>query len=141
MFKLSMGTRFIARTPLILGGTMHDKSLLDGEFRTDLLDPILSDDDAMKNVVRMIREFTFDDVDALAEVHPKLTMPTLLVWGEEDPFFPVADARAMADQFGGRTEFVSIPQGKLLVHEEHPRRFAELTRTFVTEHCEMTSTV
>jgi len=139
-FKANMGNRTIARTPMILGGTVHDKDLLDGELRTNLLDPILADDDAMEAVVKMIRDFSFDDIDALAEVHPKLTMPVLLVWGEEDPFFPVEKARAMTEQFGGPTEFVAIPKCKLLVHEEYPERFAELTRTFLAEQCGLTPT-
>lgn len=141
MFKVSMGTGFVARTPLILGGTVYDKSLLDGELRTNLLDPILADDDAMTNVVAMIRAFSFDDIDDLAAVHRNLKMPTLLVWGDEDPFFPVEKARDMVEQFGGPTEFVSIPQCKLLVHEEYPQRFAELTRAFVTKHCGMAATI
>lgn len=131
MFKLNMSNRFLAKTPLILGGTVYDKSLLDGEVRTNLLDPILADRDALAALTKMIRHFSFDDIDALEEVHAKLTMPVLLVAGEEDPFFPVDKARAMADQFGGPTQFVSIPKAKLLLHEEHPRRFAELTSTFL----------
>lgn len=130
-FKMNMSNRVLARTPLILGGTVHDKSLLDGELRTGLLDPILADDDALEWVVKMIKHFDFDDIDALAEVHPKLTMPVLLVFGEDCGFFPVEKARAMADQFGGPTEFVSVPNAKLLVHEEYPKRFAELTASFL----------
>lgn len=134
MFKLTMSNRFLARTPLILGGTVFDRSLLDGDLRTKLLDPILADDDALKWVVKMIKHFSFADIDVLADVHPNLTMPVLLAYGEDDGFFPVEKARAMADQFGGPTEFVSIPNCKLLLHEEHPQRFAELTSTFLENH-------
>jgi len=131
MFKLSLGTRFLARTPLILGGTVYDKSILDGDFRTAVLDPIVADPAALARMVAMIRDFSFDDIDALADVHPKLTMPTLLVFGENDGFFPVAKARAMASQFGGATEFATIAKCKLFLHEEHPERFAELTASFL----------
>lgn len=131
MFKLSMGNNVLARTPLVLGGTVFDKSLLDGEFRTNVLDPILADDDAMDAAVKVIHDFSLDDIDALADVHQKLTMPTLLVFGEDDPFFPVDDARAMVSQFGGPTEFVAIADCKLFLHEEYPQRFAELTRSFL----------
>ena len=61
-------------------------------------------------------------------------MPTLLVWGEEDPFFQVEKARAMANEFGGPTEFVTIADCKLLVHEEYPERFAELTTAFLAQY-------
>lgn len=120
MFRFSMGNRFIARTPLILGGTVHDRSFLDGEFRDNLLRPILTDKAAMTAVVEMIRNFSLADIDALADVHPTLTMPTLLIFGEDDRFFPADKARDMAQQFGGPTTFVSVPDAKLFVHEEYP---------------------
>lgn len=134
MFQFSMGNKAISRLPIILGGAVYDKNILDGEFRTTVLDPILADDAAMTSAVTMIRDFSFEDIDALAEVHQKLTMPTLLVFGEDDRFFPLDGARAMADQFAGPTEFVAIPKSKLLVHEEHPQRFGELTRDFLDRH-------
>jgi len=71
MFKLNMGNRFLARTPLILGGTVYNKSLLDGELRNNLLEPILADDSAMQAMVIMIRDFSYSDVDALAQTHTK----------------------------------------------------------------------
>ena len=137
MFKMCMKNRFLARTPLVFGGAVHDKSLLDGEFRTNVLEPSLVNRETFAGLLAMIREFSFDDIDALAAVHPKLTMPTLLVWGEDDPFFPVDKARAMAEQFGGPTEYRVIPQCKLLVHEEHPERFAKLTADFLAQHTNM----
>lgn len=131
MFRFSMGNRFIARTPLILGGTVHDKSILDGDFRTNLLDPILADIETMKAVGEMIRNFSLEDIDALADVHPQLTMPTLLIFGEDDTFFPVDKARDMASQFGGPTTFVTVPDAKLFVHEEHPKLVATKIQEFL----------
>ena len=133
MFKLTMRNRTLARSPLILGGTMWDSSLINDEFRREVLDPIVSDDDAMKGAVQMIRSFSLEDIDALADVHPKLTMPTLLIFGEDDGFFPVDAARAMVPQFGGPTEFVAIARAKLFVHEEYPERFAEATTAFLRD--------
>ena len=135
MFRLTMGNKFIARTPLVLGGTVFDTAFLDGEFRTNVLTPILADDDAMDNALEMIRHFSLDDIDALAATHANLEMPVLLVWGAQDPFFPVAKARQMIGQFGGVVDFETISEAKLLVHEEHPQRFAELTRAFVERRC------
>ena len=56
-----------------------------------------------------------------------------LIWGEDDPFFPVDSARAMTSQLAGPTQFEVVPNAKLLVHEEHPQRFAELSRQFLGE--------
>ncbi len=134
MFKAIMSSRVLARSPLAFGGTVYDKSLLDGEMRDNLLGPIVQDDDAIAGLTAMIRDFTGKDVDALEDVHGRLTMPVLLVWGEDDPFFPVEKARAMTSQFAGPTEFEVIAKCKLLVHEEYPQRFAELTAAFLANH-------
>lgn len=131
-FRINMANRFLTRSPLILGGTVYDKSILDGEFRTNLLDPILDDPDAMDAIVEMIKHFSADDIDALGDVHPMLTMPTLLIYGEDDKFFPAEKARLMANQFGGPTDFVTIAKCKLFLHEEHPERFAQLTHEFLS---------
>lgn len=133
MFKALVGNKVISRTPLVFGGTVSDRSLLDGEMRTNLIDPILADDAAMTAAVEMIRNFSKAHVDPLAETHRNLTMPTLLIWGEDDPFFPVDSARAMTSQFAGPTQFEVVSNAKLLVHEEHPQRFAELSRQFLGE--------
>lgn len=131
MFRFTMGNKLLARGPLALGGAFSDTSLVNGEFRTALLDPILADDSAMDAIITMIAKFSKHDAEPLAQTHPNLTMPVLLVWGEDDPFFPVEKARSMVDQFGGPTEFVTLPNCKLLVHEEYPERFAQLTRDFL----------
>ncbi len=131
MFRFSMGNRFIAKTPLILGNTVADKSLLDGEFRETVLDPILANDAHMTAAVKLIRGFSKADVDPLAETHRNLKMPTLLVAGEGDPFFPAEEAREMMSQFAGPTEFVTFENCKLLVQEDQPQRFADQIRSFL----------
>ena len=131
MFRLAMGNKLLAKSPLSLGGTVHDTTFLDGEFRTAVIEPVLADDVAMDAAVAMIRHFSFDDIDALADVHAELTMPALLIFGEDDGFFPVDKAEQMQSQFGGPTEFVRVPKAKLLVHEEYPEKIADLTKAFL----------
>ena len=59
-------------------------------------------------------------------------MPVAFLWGAADPTFPEEAARAMASQFPNVAHFRSIPQGKLLVHEEQPDTVAELVIEFLT---------
>jgi 3-oxoadipate enol-lactonase len=63
-------------------------------------------------------------VDALRGRHAELAMPVLLLWGEDDPTFPVALAREMARQIP-HSRFVGVAGAKLLVQEEKP---GEVTR-------------
>lgn len=52
----------------------------------------------------------------------------MLIWGADDPFFPLRHAREMTRQFAGGAELFAIAEAKLMVHEEHPRAFANHAR-------------
>jgi len=47
-----------------------------------------------------------------------------MIWGEDDPFFPVKLARPMAAEFRSGAEFVTIPGTKLIPHYEKPDEVA-----------------
>ena len=78
----------------------------------------------------LLRSFDFDTVDSLAEAHARITAPILLVWGEDDDFFPVARARRMLEGIANGT-METIPRGKLFAHEDHPEAFARSARAFL----------
>jgi pimeloyl-ACP methyl ester carboxylesterase len=46
-------------------------------------------------------------------------MPVRLIWGADDPTFPVALAREMVKQLPD-ARLVEVPGARLLVHEERP---------------------
>ncbi|HVM95679.1 MAG TPA: alpha/beta hydrolase, partial [Candidatus Acidoferrales bacterium] len=64
------------------------------------------------------------------ELHRRLTIPTLFIWGADDAIFPEARARAMLDQFPQVAAFHSIAQAKLFFYEEYPQRVAQLIEAF-----------
>jgi len=57
-------------------------------------------------------------------------MPVQLLWGADDPTFPVALARAMVSQLPN-ARMTEIPGAKLLVHEEKPAEVAEAALAFL----------
>lgn len=116
----------IRRSPIALGPAFADKSRLDGDFHELFSKPLVQDRALMKHQVRLLRSFDFDQIDAAADLHTRITAPTLLIWGSDDPIFDVDKARAMLPQFAGPAELVEIEGGKLFSHEEFPERFAEL---------------
>ena len=73
---------------------------------------------------QLVRSFDESYVAALAEVHAQIDAPVQLVWGEDDPFFPVAWAREMVETFPNARLHV-VPDAKLFVHEERPAQVAE----------------
>jgi pimeloyl-ACP methyl ester carboxylesterase len=64
----------------------------------------------------------------------RLTMPVQLIWGADDPTFPVALARAMVGQFPN-ARLAEIAGARLLVHEEKPDGVARLALDFLAAAC------
>jgi haloalkane dehalogenase len=78
----------------------------------------------MAGAMKLLRSVNARTLAGLEEVHAKIRVPVQLVWGTDDPWFPLAKARPMLTQFGGPATLVEIPGGKLLAHEDHGAEFA-----------------
>jgi len=118
-----MGNRTLRRNKFALGDAFRDRSLLDGDFAELFLDPIHDLPDRRDAAVRLLRSFDPAYVAALGDLHRRIEVPVQLVWGEKDPFFPLAWAREMADTFPD-TRLTVIDDAKLFVHEERPDEVA-----------------
>ena len=75
----------------------------------------------------------FSRLDEFRELHARLTLPTLFVWGADDPTFPEPQAREMARQFPNVVAFHRVKSSKLLVHEERPQDVARHIEGFLTQ--------
>jgi len=118
-----MGQRWLRRNPFVLGDAFADADLLDGEFDEFFLRPIHDSRERQQAAARMLRSFDTRYVRELADIHRRIEVPVQLVWGDRDPFFPVARAREMVDTFpDARLEVI---QGAgLFAHEERPAEVA-----------------
>ena len=124
----------LRRTSLGWGACFHDVERAEGEFHALFGESLVKDPRAIAGQMGLARDFDWALVDRLRELHPRITGPTLLIWGEGDPYFPVAKARAMASQFRAGAELVVYPDARLFPHEEHPERFARDTARFLAMH-------
>ena len=114
----------IRRIGLVLGDAFADASLLDGQFDEFFLQPLHESRDRCTAATKLLRSFDMQFVTDLTETHRKIDVPVALVWGDQDPFFPVARARAMVDQFPDATLDV-IEGAGLFSHEERPAEVAQ----------------
>jgi len=114
---------------LVLRDSVADTSMIESEFKPLFLDPLLQSKRHMQAALRMASGFEASDFDSLRDAHARITAPVKLVWGTDDPWFKLENCKKMLDQFAGPVELVEIPGAKLLVHEEHPVRFADEIRT------------
>lgn len=135
---LRNGRRFGAKTVMRIG--MQFPSMREKAWETSATDPALRKELAeffARPLARDRRRFSgmfvladglkAEDFDGCYEAHQQITAPVRLIWGTADPWFKLDAARRMVAQFAGPATLIEIEGGKLFVHEEFPRRFAELT--------------
>ena len=119
----AVGKPAVRRNTFVLGDAFRDRSLLDGEFDELFLRPLATVPERLDAAWRVLRSFDDRHVTALGEVHRRIEVPVHLVWGEHDPFFPVARAREMIATFPNASLTV-VADASLFAHEERPAEVA-----------------
>ncbi len=114
----------IRRLGMVLGDAFADRSLLDGEFDEFFLRPLHEIPGRSAAATKLLKSLDMQLVADLENVHPKIDVPVQLVWGDQDPFFPVERARAMVDTFPN-AKLTVIEGAGLFSHEERPAEVAE----------------
>lgn len=117
------GRSRLRRNPLVLGDAFVDRSLLDGEFDEFFLRPLNGDRRHRRAAMRLMRSFDYRFVSELGDLHRRIHVPVVLVWGEHDKFFPLDSARAMVNDFADARLEVIGGVG-LFAHEERPAEVA-----------------
>lgn len=117
------GRTRLRRNPLVLGAIFVDRSLLDGEFDEFVIQPIRRSERHQDAMVRLLRSFETSHVNQLGDIHRRIEVPVQLVWGTEDPFFPIGRAREMVDTFPD-ARLAEIERASTFSHEERPAEVA-----------------
>ena len=123
--------RAFRRSPLAFGGCFYDLGHLDGEFHRRFVEPLLTSSERIEGAMEFLRRMKFTRLDEFKTLHARLTMPTLFVWGADDPTFPEPRAREMVGQFPNVAGFHSVRNAKLFVYEEQPEQVAGLIEPFL----------
>jgi pimeloyl-ACP methyl ester carboxylesterase len=131
LMQQALRWRAFRRSPMAFGGCFHDLSHLDGEFHDRYVEPLITSSARIDGVMQFLREMKFTRLDEFKSLHARLTMPTLFVWGANDPTFPEPRAREMLGQFPDVAGFHSVRDAKLFVYEERPEEVAALIGGFV----------
>jgi pimeloyl-ACP methyl ester carboxylesterase len=130
-FKTLMRLRRFRHSGAAFGGCFHDVSLIDGAFHQLFVEPMLRSDERIRGQIHYLRGIDWQMVDGMRAEHASIAIPTLLIWGEDDPVFPIEQARAMAKQLPNCRGLAIIPNAKLFVHEERPDEVAKVALDFL----------
>lgn len=123
----------LRRNPFVLGDAFADSSLLDGEFDEFFLQPLHTSDAHLKAGIKLLNSFDVKGhIDVLEGLHRQITVPVQLVWGDQDPFFPVAWAREMVATFPN-AQLTEIKGAGLFSHEERPAEVAAALLPVLTQ--------
>ncbi|MGI9579325.1 MAG: alpha/beta fold hydrolase [Microthrixaceae bacterium] len=117
------GNRTVRKNPFVLGDAFADSSLLDGEFDEFFLRPLKSDPELRAATGSLLKSFEIRYIDELGALHQEIDVPVQLVWGDQDPFFPLEWAREMVDTFADADLRILTGAG-LFSHEEQPEAAA-----------------
>jgi len=132
-FTALLRSRRFRHSGLGFGTCFEDPAFADGAFHELCVRPILEDARHREGTLALLDTFDLTVLKELPRVHRAIQAPVLLVWGKNDPFFPLAKARKMIPQFR-QAELIVLDPGKLFVHEERPDAFAEAAVPFF-ERC------
>jgi pimeloyl-ACP methyl ester carboxylesterase len=132
IFNTMLSSRWLRHSYFAYGSCFQDRSLIDGAFHDLFVQPMLESPDVAEGQMRLLHGFDWADVDELDAIHQRITAPVQLIWGENDPYFPLAKARQM--RFGGPMELEVIENTKLFAHEEASEQFASHATRFLREH-------
>ncbi len=112
---------------------VHDQSLITDDCVSAYLEP-LRRPGAWRAVLKLERNWRPAWVEANLEW---VTVPTLVVWGEDDPVHPAAMAHDFTRRIkGAQVEF--LPACGHLPHEEHPDEFNRLVADFLAHQSHTT---
>jgi haloalkane dehalogenase len=120
VLRTMMRSRRFRRSSMGFGGCFVDLSLIDGEFHDAFVKPLIESPDRMTGQIKYLRGIDWGLVDGLATRQREIAAETLLLWGTEDPTFPLARGRELIAQLARCAGLREIPGAKLLVHEEQP---------------------
>jgi len=125
LFNLSLVQQYVVPSNLMLGLTLNDMSLIDKEFIQLFIEPMSTQPKYFEGLGKYLRGFNLKEVDKFDKpqgVHQSITAPVHMIWGEDDPVFPLHFAQKMARNIPALASFQTIPKTKLLAHEEQPEQ-------------------
>lgn len=127
-----LGDKSIYRGPNALGlAYEHPEKVTDQDIET-YLRPFLRTDQRTKDLTRFVAAFDNKHTLAVESKLRALRVPTLIVWGTDDIYFPKKWAHWLAETIPGAKKPIELEGARLFFPEERPDVFNKLLREHLT---------
>lgn len=120
-FVIAKTGKFLFRLPVIEKASVWAKKVLYRAAQSpDYVNTSEIQRDIFKKIIRQDLQYLL----------PKMTLPTLVMWGTRDRYLPVRDAKKIAKQIRG-AQMRIFPGGRHGLHIQFPQEMLEAIGTFV----------
>ena len=104
-----------------LAPTLRDPASVSDDLLRQLIEPLVRNERREHSIERWMRDLTDRDLHAVQPALAELRVPTTIIWGDDDVFFPVTDARRLAALIPSADDPVELAGERLFFPLEHPR--------------------
>jgi pimeloyl-ACP methyl ester carboxylesterase len=131
VMRLLLRSRRFLHSRFGFGKSFFNLALLDEAFHAHVVAPLIHSHRRMVGHNQFLRGWDWGLLDQMKmDVHTKIQVPVLLIWGEDDPTFPVEHAEHMVSQFPNAT-IRRIAGARVFVHEDQPAEVSRLVIKFL----------
>lgn len=123
-----IGNLGLARSDLGLGATFENPEHLTEELVRTYIGPLVATPKRRALLDQYVAEMDAAQTVAIEHKLAQLQAPTLMIWGADDVFFPVAWAYWLQAKIPGATRVVALEGARLFLAEERPEHVSALIR-------------
>jgi pimeloyl-ACP methyl ester carboxylesterase len=105
--------------------TLRHPASVSDETLLRFIEPLVRNERRERAIERWMNDVSDRDLHQVQPALAQLTAPTSIIWGDDDVFFPVDDARRLAAHIASTERVVELPGERLFFPLEHPGLLAE----------------
>jgi len=133
-FKQLLKSKTYVKSSLGFSGCFYDNRLINDEFYQLYIQPLISNKAKRLGALSYLNAIDWNLVDQLDTTHQAIKAPLKLIWGTEDPFFPLENARTLIGLSPRCNGMVEIEKTALMAYEEQPEKVLDAAFEFWGKH-------
>lgn len=130
-FRILLKSSIFRKSGMGFNGFYYNKALIDDpNYVMPYIRPLLQSTHKAKGATKFLVGCDLSIIDTMEKSHADIEANVLLLWGKNDPTFPVNEGRKMIRQFR-KCKFVEIEKAGLMPHEERSIQIANEVLKFL----------